>query len=201
MNPAKIAPGLAHLAFPLQDLVLDQSNARLHDAQNLSMIADSLRRFGQDQVVLANVRDRVVVKGNGRVMAARLLNWDKLAVEFVSGDARDLAERSVIDNRTSETSRWDSSALGRILRDMDHKVASVYQFKLPSDSAGVSSVPSPDDYPSRQIKVTVGNRKTIDEAVRAFRRINNEPGMSEGRAIELIAADWLSAIEVNRGEG
>lgn len=195
MSRDKIAGGLRHLEHPIDDLVLDPNNARLHDADNVRMIAASMDRFGQDQVVIARRPDGVVVKGNGRVMAARLLGWTHVAVEFVDGTDAEIAERSVIDNRTSESSRWDPSKLRSVVGAMSEGDRRDFDFRVMAEAA-----PHEDDEPSRAVRMTAGNRRTFDEAVRVLRLKAKDPQMSEGRAIELIAADWLAGEEVQRGQ-
>ena len=191
MSRDKIAGGLRHLEHPIDDLVLDPNNARLHDADNVRMIAASMDRFGQDQVVIARRPDGVVVKGNGRVMAARLLGWTRVAVEFVDGTDAEIAERSVIDNRTSDSSRWDPSKLRSVVGAMSEGDRKDFDFRVIAEAA-----PHGDDEPSRAVRMTAGNRRTFDEAVRVLRLKAKDPQKPEGSVIELIAADWLAGEEV-----
>ena len=76
-----IAEKLRPLAVPVETLHTDPKNARTHDADNLTAIEASLKRFGQVSPIVANSRNNDVVIGNGRYTVARdRLGWTHLAV-------------------------------------------------------------------------------------------------------------------------
>lgn len=110
-----IAADLRHLAQPIESLVDDPENARLHPEDNLVTIMRSLTDFGQDQPIVARKGNRVVVKGNARLVAARRLGWKFLAVVFVEDDDAAAAARAIADNRTGELARWDDAVLARLI--------------------------------------------------------------------------------------
>lgn len=114
-----IAEALQSLQVPLADLTPDPANLRKHSARNISTIAASLKRFGQDQVLVVQKDGMVIRKGNGRYEAARQLGWDTMAAIVIDeGDVKAI-ERAIADNRTAELAEWDDEALYRVLKAFD----------------------------------------------------------------------------------
>jgi len=95
---------------PLADLQLDPDNERVHSERNLSALAASLDRFGQQKPVIAGA-DLLVRAGNGMVQAARSLGWEELAVYITGLEGSEAAAYRVADNRTSDLSFWDMEKL------------------------------------------------------------------------------------------
>ena len=96
---------------PLDSLVEDPRNARLHDERNLAGIRSSLENFGQREPLV--VRDGVVIGGNGRLRAMRDLGWDTCLVTD-HGDLTEAQARAlgVVLNRTAEVgTTWDAEQL------------------------------------------------------------------------------------------
>lgn len=121
--PANMGPDLSHialalrpLAVPIDTLVPDPENARLHPDDNLDAIQRSLEKFGQDQPLVVQRQGMIVRKGNGRLKAAQMLGWDYIAVVIVDEDNIDAAARAIADNRSAELAKWDERVL---LKTMD----------------------------------------------------------------------------------
>ena len=106
-----IAEPLRKLAVPIAGLKLDPRNARSHDERNLEVIARSLERFGQDQPLVVRKTGKVVLKGNGRLGAARNLGWTHMAVVVVEDDKAEAVARAIADNRSAELAAWDLTVL------------------------------------------------------------------------------------------
>lgn len=106
-----IAEGLRPLAVPIDSLVPDPDNARLHPEDNMQAIERSLAQFGQDQPLVVQKGSNVVRKGNGRLAAAKRLGWTHVAVVFVEEDDIDSAARAIADNRSAELAQWDDRVL------------------------------------------------------------------------------------------
>ena len=53
------------------------------------------------------------------------------------------------------------------------------------------------DIMANPIRLTKEQREIVDQAIRAVRKINEDSESSEGRCVELIAADFLSGIDRN----
>lgn len=114
-----IAESLRPLAVPIGDLILDPANARTHSDKNLDGIKGSLAVYGQQKPVVVRQETMTVVCGNGTLAAARALGWTHLAANVVPLDAATAAGLSVADNRTSDMSSWDTTALDKLLREVN----------------------------------------------------------------------------------
>ena len=89
-----------------EELIPYSGNAKLHPADQVKHIANSIKMFGWTQPIVVD-SDNVVVIGHGRLMAAKELHLDKVPV--VRRD--DLTEEQInacrlADNKTNE-SGWD----------------------------------------------------------------------------------------------
>ena len=118
-NLCHIVEGLRGLAVPIDELIPDPANARLHPEANLTGIKASLRVYGQRKPVVVNKRNGVVEAGNGTLAAARSLGWSHIAAVFVDDDPSTAAGFAISDNRTSELAEWDTDALDKLLREID----------------------------------------------------------------------------------
>jgi DNA modification methylase len=94
----------------ISTLSTDPANVRTHPERNLSDIAASLKRFGQQKPIVVDA-DGVVVAGNGTLEAARSLGWDKIAVVKTKLAGADRTAYAIADNRTAEFAEWDDTAL------------------------------------------------------------------------------------------
>lgn len=110
----KHADALSKQLVPITDLYLDPANARKHPEKNMEAIKNSLKRFGQDQLIIAAMDGRVIV-GNGRLEAAKALGWTHVACIKVPLDKADAVARAIADNRTGELAEWDTEVLSRDL--------------------------------------------------------------------------------------
>src|SRR5262245_33384886 len=79
-----IVPDLRHLALNIDLLKDDPENANIHPPDNISVIEQSMREFGQDQPVVVQLPEYIVRKGNGRLVAARNLGWRYIAAVKVT---------------------------------------------------------------------------------------------------------------------
>ena len=104
---------------PIEDLVPDENNARLHSKKNIDAIAKSLQTFGQRKPVVIT-QENVVVAGNGTLEAARQIGWKGLSVVRVPDDWDNdtIKAYALADNRTAELASWDSEVLLSQLRDL-----------------------------------------------------------------------------------
>lgn len=113
-----IAAELRGLAVPIDSLVLDPANARLHPDRNLDAIKRSLQRFGQRQPVVVQAKNRIVRAGNGRIVAAKALGWMHIAALLVDEDDASATAFALADNRSAELATWDEAALAQLLHTL-----------------------------------------------------------------------------------
>lgn len=112
-------------AVPVDELNVDSANANTHPQRNLQAIIDSMREFGQRQVILAREDTNTVIAGNGRLMAARDLGWSHIACVFVDDDEVTALRYAIADNRTAELSEWDEEVLQQVLTTIEDEHGSL----------------------------------------------------------------------------
>ena len=98
----------------LDELRLDEANARLHPEANLAAIQASLQRFGLQKPLVIDPTGRVIA-GNGTLLAARALGWthvDVVVTGLVGAEAR---AYGLADNRSGELAQWDDPELAKAL--------------------------------------------------------------------------------------
>lgn len=131
-----IADALIKFAVPIESLTLDPANARRHPARNIEAIKGSLARFKQQKPIVIDA-DGVVIAGNGTLVAAKELGWDKIAAVKSSLKGIDRAMFAIADNRTPELAEWDDDTLQRTLAQFsDDDIAMLGFVEQKLDSAG-----------------------------------------------------------------
>jgi hypothetical protein len=113
-----IAPDLRKLAVPIGKPVEDPANVRLHDEKNIDAIASSLDRFGQTKPIVVRKGSGIVVAGNGTLVAARSLGWNRIAVSTIEMTDAEATAYAIVDNRTSDLSTFDDAALAAALETL-----------------------------------------------------------------------------------
>lgn len=110
---------LRQFAVPIESLVIDPDNARIHGPRNLDAIEGSLRAFGQRLPIIVQKQGMIVRVGNGRVEVARdRLGWTHIAALVVDESDVDAVRYSLADNRTAELADWDVEGLTTLLEDL-----------------------------------------------------------------------------------
>jgi len=100
----------------LSELSTHPENPRRGD---LDAIKESFERHGQYQPLVVNGRTMEVLAGNHRLMAARELGWDYVAVVFVDVDEETARQIVLVDNRTSDLADYDLEALLELLGSVE----------------------------------------------------------------------------------
>jgi ParB-like chromosome segregation protein Spo0J len=88
------------------------ANPRVHRDKQIRQIAQSIESFGFNVPLLIDDEQKVIA-GNGRLLAARRLGWDRVPAIKLSHltESRRLAFL-IADNRLTENSSWDERMLG-----------------------------------------------------------------------------------------
>ncbi len=97
--------------WPIERLIPYANNARTHSADQIALIAGSIKEFGFVAPVLVG-SDGVLIAGHGRVLAARQLGMKVLPVLVI--DHLTPAQRRALvlaDNRIAELAGWDNELL------------------------------------------------------------------------------------------
>jgi len=110
------AKQLAIAYEPLSSLRPDRWNPRIHSDKQVRQIAQSIKIFGFNVPVLVD-RDLNVVAGHGRVLAAKLLELERVPVIRLERLSEHQRRAFVIaDNRLTENASWDDRLLGEQLK-------------------------------------------------------------------------------------
>lgn len=96
--------------YTVDELILDPDNARTHNLKNLDVIKASLTRFGQRKNIVID-QNKIVIAGNGTLIAAKELGWKTIQADMVDMSATDKTAYALIDNRAAELAEWDDEIL------------------------------------------------------------------------------------------
>ena len=119
----------------VSELIPYVNNAKVHTEEQVTKIASSIREFGFLNPVLID-KDKNIIAGHGRVMAAKKLGLETVPVLFIEG-LTDAQRKAYIlaDNRLGELAGWDqelvNAELAQLLeQDFDIDLTG---FELPDD--------------------------------------------------------------------
>lgn len=195
---------LLPLAVSIDSLVPDPKNAREHDERSIETIKDSLREFGQQKPIVIE-SNGTVRAGNGTLQAARELGWKQIAAVVYDGTG-DLEAFAIADNRSAELSRWDYRQLTVQLKSLqsqgfDVKRLGWADYELEPLLHAEWRPPKVDDTlgsvkdEKKKIELTIDQWRILDQAMTRVRRDTDDARMSDGRALELICADYLAGLD------
>lgn len=95
----------------VNDLVPYLKNARTHDKEQISLIAESIKKFGFNNPVLLDGSNGVIA-GHGRLMAARLLKMTSVpCIELSHLSETEKKAYILADNQLALRSSWDEKLL------------------------------------------------------------------------------------------
>lgn len=211
-----IGVDLRGLAVPLISLNPSPDNARRHDlSRDVTVIAASLRRFGQRKPIVAKAEymgvGRAVIAGNGTLLAAQSLGWSHIAVSWFSGTDEEAQAYALVDNRSAELSQWDLPTLAAQLQAIHardgaagveglgwaaHESGPLMQANWTPPAEGrLHPDQATREGSWRSMRFSVAQWAVVELAIQRIQAREHDPAMPEGRAIELIAADYLSGAD------
>lgn len=207
------------LIVPIDSIMRDLENARLHPDRNIKQLRASLRRRGQTKPLVVS-RDRVIAAGNGTHLAAEEEGWTHIWIVATHLTGAELKAYGIADNATGLSSEWDWTKLTPQLGEL--KSFDDARLKFADDDLGfaehqltpllskwkkptpLEETPAPQKNKqapqgegdradaARPIIVTPNQRVMIDRAIARVREISEDEAITEGRSIELICADYLA---------
>jgi DNA modification methylase len=96
----------------LADLKPRTANPRTHSKQQITQIANAIRRFGFTNPVLVDDANGIVA-GHGRVEAAKIVGLDQVpTVRLSAMSEAEIRAYVIADNRLAENAGWDRALLG-----------------------------------------------------------------------------------------
>lgn len=183
----------------------DPKNPRVHDNRNIAVIRTSLKRYGQVEPILLDADTDVIVSGHGRLQCMKELGISHVLVvrkKFKSEKEREQL-RDVM-NRSAELAEWDYQLLGNAIRGYqgDENMGNLgwEQYELGPILAADWKPPPLQDLKGKDdgsqmgqpIVVTKEQREVITRAIAKVREKESDPNISDGRALELICADYIA---------
>ena len=197
---------------PIDSVFEDPANARVHSEKQIQDIAKSLDRFGQ-QYPLVVTNDKIIRKGNGTHRAAKFLGWETIAIVWSTLDDYEARAYGIADNKLGTASEWDMDVLAANMKDLVswnpqqdwNSIGFEKEEITPLLGQGWEGESTPltdfgDDQDKKEndapemgkpIKVTQEMREIINLAVNMVRLEEGDANMTEGRALELICADFI----------
>jgi len=187
----------------LDILIPDSENARLHDERNLASIRGSLERFGQVEPLVVRLGTNQVVGGNGRLEAMIGLGWKECDVVYLELTDMEATALAITLNRTAELAEWDFQTLAAAIRELqesdevnlldlgwqDHELQPLLEADWTPPNASDGNPPPHVD----AFIVTQEQRDVIMKAIEYLRAQEEDPRITEGRALELISIEFLNA--------
>lgn len=210
-----IAEDLWPLAVPLATLQESPNNARRHSLErDIPVLMNSLRRFGQRKPIVAKRwhlgSPNVVLAGNGTLRAAERLEWTHIAVAWLPDTMSDEEAEAyaLVDNRSAELSQWDLQELARQLQAVRargggegveslgwaaHEAGPLLDANwTPAAEGKLHPDQATRERSWRSMTFSVGQWAVVELAIQRAQERAGDASMPEGRAIELICADYLA---------
>lgn len=98
--------------WPLDRIVPYEHNPRTHPPAQIDLLARLLQRWGADQPIVVD-EDGVILKGHGRLLAARKAGMKTFPVAQRVGLAEDdKTAMRIADNQVALLSGWDTDLIG-----------------------------------------------------------------------------------------
>lgn len=95
-------------------------NPNTHPAKQINLLAKILKENGWRQSIVVSKNSGYIVKGHGRLIAAKKAGFDKVPVEYQEYKTKEEENADLLaDNKLSELSKTDQNLVSAILADYD----------------------------------------------------------------------------------
>jgi DNA modification methylase len=125
INPKAHADGIAVYCahdgiVPFAELRPNPLNPNTHSDRQIEMLAEIIRRQGWRNPITVSTRSGYIVRGHGRLMAARLLRVSAVPVDYqdYASESEEWADL-IADNRLAELAEMDAAKLVELLGQID----------------------------------------------------------------------------------
>ncbi len=105
---------------PLEKLQPNPDNPKIHPEEQISKIANSLKRFGPVAPIIVD-ENYMIVAGHARYKAAKQLGLASFPVRVFSFDADTATMYMLADNKLAEDAEWDAVKLPELLRALESR--------------------------------------------------------------------------------
>ena len=104
----------------VNDLTPNPRNPNKHPVSQIELLADIIRKTGWRAPITVSNLSGLIVKGHGRLQAAKLLGVDTVPVDFQDYDTEELELADLMaDNRVAELSQMDNRKLLNLFEEFD----------------------------------------------------------------------------------
>ena len=105
---------------PLETLVENPRNPNQHPPRQLQLLADILKFQGWRQPIVVSKSSGFIVKGHGRLQAAKLAGFTEAPVDLQAyeNEAQEHADM-IADNKRAELSDFDGRVLKDLIQELD----------------------------------------------------------------------------------
>lgn len=188
----------------LASLQPNPRNPNIHPDNQIEALSAIIVANGWRSPITVSNRSGMIVRGHGRYLSAVLLKEKKVPVDYQDYVTEGEEWRDLLaDNKIAELSERDDKKVAEILKEIpeEERILSGYPEHevLPMlDAIEVKETPPPEPEPAVEVSPGAAFRATQDQAVvirKAIAKVlndNSNPNISDGRALELICADFLS---------
>jgi len=174
-----IHPQLRGLAVPIDSVVPDPANARLHGKKNKQAIAGSLGEFQQRKPIVVRKEGMVIEAGNGTWEQGRALGWSHIAAVICDDDEARAAAYALADNRTTDLSKWSKDNLAATLRRLASSPIPLDKLGFTAeDVAKRLAAKPPTTDPNELMQRFDAKDRTIMEGMAGFRTAQNRAATS-----------------------
>src|SRR5262245_34016585 len=203
----RVQTGMKIELCDIGDLIPYARNARKIPQAAIDKVAASLKEFGWRQPIVVD-KEFVLIVGHVRLLAAKQLGMAKVPVHVaVNLTAAQVKAYRLMDNRSHNEAGWDYELLAVELGELGELNVNLElmtgfdpselepilaaewkpaepEGDLENDHRGAGKLPS--------ISFTVEQKQVVDSAIKKIREGEGDVAITEGRAVELICADYLS---------
>lgn len=202
----------------INSITIDPENAKRHTTKDIEEKKASLKLHGFVKPLAVSKDSMTISAGNGIYLAAKELGYKKVPVIFTDHTALRAKSYGLSDNRLSETSGYDLEQFNLIIKELaeydkeiDWNALAFDQNEIELLLASINTEISDSsnglthdndqeslkdfdeaDQPGKQIKMTKGQREIFDLAARKIKEADGDNKLSDGKIVELLAADFLS---------
>tara|TARA_Y100000004_G_scaffold121532_1_gene136625 strand:- start:7794 stop:8435 length:642 start_codon:yes stop_codon:yes gene_type:complete len=192
----------------ITELVPNPNNPNTHPDKQIAILAKIINNQGWRSPIVVSNLSGFIVKGHGRYEASKLLNVEKVPVDFQDYDSPASEHADLLaDNRIAELAVVDEDKLSDLLQDVS--VFEGFDIELTGfelSDAGIfdvdeidpPSLPEGDKDPFQQKTFTLHDTQaeTVSNAVREViqqgKAQNDLNDNKNGNAITIICEDWLN---------
>jgi len=164
--------------LPIDDVKPYWRNPRRIPPEAVQAVKESIERYGYQQPIVVD-NEHVIVVGHTRHAALKEMGVSEIEVYVTDLPDEKVREYRLVDNRTSELSQWDHSALVMELREWETGL--LEQF-FPDVDLEISIL---DDAPVTE--------REVDEAVQGVLRVKEAPTIS---TTEVVCPACFHTFEV-----